>query len=244
MDYYSTFGFEFSPSVNVGYKVLPVFTIKGGAARAFRAPTFTDLYYSSVANKGNPDLKPEKAWIYDVGFDYTLPGAVISGAIFLRNTEDVIDWTREGSSTAWQAENIGEFDMYGMEGSLKVEFEKLIKTSPLKTMTVKYGYLEGLDKKGITSKYVLEYLKHNLNINMEYVLPFGITNELVLSFRKRIGKEEYLLLDSTFYKDIELKKGKITLFTKLDNIFNTAYSEQGDIGMPGFGIFAGASAKF
>ena len=153
-DHYSTFGSEFSPSVNVGYEVFPYFTLRSGVAYAFRAPTFTELYYSSPANRGNPDLKPEKAWLYEAGFNYAANGITASGTAFLRNTEKAIDWTREtATSTTWQAENIGEFDIYGLEGLLNLD-----------NMTLKYTYLEALDKKGFISKYVLEYLKHNLNL--------------------------------------------------------------------------------
>lgn len=244
MDYYSTFGFEFCPSCNIGYEVFPGFAVRAGAARAFRAPTFTDLYYSSVANKGNPDLNPEEAWTYDAGFNYTGPGITLSGTIFLRNTENAIDWTRTSASSAWKAENIGEFDMYGMESSFTLELGKFMDAPFLKSVTLKYGYLEGLDKKGVTSKYVLEYLKHNLNLSFECELPFGFTQEIGLAFRKRMGSEKYFLLDSVIYKDVELKKGKMTFFVKLSNILDTEYSEQGDIEMPGMALFGGASVKF
>ena len=244
LEYYSTFGFELSPAFNVGYEIFPSLTVRGGVARAFRAPTFTELYYSTVANKGNPDLKPENAWNYEVGIDYTTPIVNASSTIFLRNTKHIIDWTRESPSSAWQAENIGEFDMYGVEASLKLDIEKLSDKTPLKSAYLKYAYLQGLDKKGVTSKYVLEYLKHNLSAGLRWKLPFGFTEELNFAFRKRIGSEKYFLLDSTIHRDIKLRKGKATFFVKLSNIFNTGYSEGGDIKMPGFAVFGGMDVRF
>lgn len=239
-DHYSTFGSEFSPSVNIGYEVFPYFTLRSGVAYAFRAPTFTELYYSSPANRGNPDLKPEKAWLYEAGFNYAADGITASGTAFLRNTEKAIDWTREAGASIWQVENIGELDIYGLEGLLKLELSKF----NLDNITLKYTYLEALDKKGFTSKYVLEYLKHNLNLYFNINLPFGITEEVNFAFRKRVGSKEYFLLDSTLYKDVEFKEGKATFFIKLNNIFDTNYAEQNDVEMPGFAAFAGASAKF
>jgi len=238
-DYYSTFGSEFSPSVNVGYEILPYLKIRSGVSRGFRAPTFTDLYYSSPANMGNPDLKPEKAWTYDAGINYFAKGMEIDSSIFLRNTEKAIDWTRTGVSTIWEAENIGEFDMYGIETSFRLNLD----TIPAK-IAVKYGYLEGLDKKGITSKYILKYLRHNLNFYAEVSLPFDIKQDFNFSFRKRIGDDEYYLLDSTLSKEFELEKGKMNLFIRFSNLFDTDYADQGDVEMPGFGIFGGANVEF
>ena len=207
-------------------------------------PTFTELYYRSPANMGNPNLKPEKSWTFDAGLNCNANGMDLKGTVFLRKTEDLIDWTRNNAMGIWQVQNLGEFDMYGLESSLKLDFDKFIKELPLKTVTVKYAYLEALDKKGITSKYVLEYLKHNLNFNFYFELPFGFKEELDFSFRKRIGSKEYFLLNSVLSKDIDLKHAVLNVFLRLDNIFDTDYEEMGDIKMPGRAIFAGASIKF
>jgi len=244
VDYYSSFGFEFSPSVGIGYEVFSPLTLRAGIARAFRAPTFTELYYSSPANRGNPDLKPERAWTYETGFDYDTKELNISGSIFLRNSESVIDWTRRGSSTVWQVENIGELDMYGIESFLKFNVDEILEESLVKNINVKYAYLQSMEKKGITSKYVLEYLKHNLNVTFLSLLPFDIRNEINFSFKKRIGSEKYFLIDSVFYKDLKLKKGKMTVFLEFSNILNTEYSEQGGVEMPGFSVFSGINVEF
>ncbi|OGW74956.1 MAG: hypothetical protein A2Z72_07500 [Omnitrophica bacterium RBG_13_46_9] len=248
LDYYSTFGFQFSPSFNVGYKILPALALRAGAARAFRVPTFTELYYSSPANKGNPDLTPEEGWTYDAGFDYSVCGIMVSGTAFLRNTENIIDWTRKGASKVWQVENIGEFDMYGLESSLRLELAELLGKQRIPFgdcgISLKYSYLEGLDKKGITSKYVLEYLKHNLSLSVECALPFGFKEKINFSFKKRIGSEKYFLLDSTIYKNVKLKNGSANFFVKFSNILDTKYTEQGDIEMPGFAVFGGMDVRF
>lgn len=234
-DGYSTFSPQFSPSVNAGFDISPHFTVRSGVVRAFRAPTFTDLYYRSAANIGNNSLEPETAWTYDVGIDFAVRGLSASGSVFLRNTEDAIDWTREAPTGPWQAENIGEFDMLGLETSLALDFPKL---------TVKYSYLEGLDKKGITSKYYLEYLKHNLALHLEYGLPYEISHHADFIFRKRAGQDGYFLMDSGIYKDVEFENIKATLFIKLNNIFDTNYTGQDNAEMPGFAAFAGARAQF
>ena len=43
--------------------------LKGSLSRNYRYPTLNDLYFQPG---GNPDLKPEKGWSYDVGLDLQL----------------------------------------------------------------------------------------------------------------------------------------------------------------------------
>ena len=49
---------------------------KPGASRAFRVPSYTDLYYHDPANAGSPGLRPERAWSYVAGLDWNPSGRV------------------------------------------------------------------------------------------------------------------------------------------------------------------------
>jgi vitamin B12 transporter len=241
LDSYSTLAAQWSPSLQLGYEILPgtggkpdqKLIARAGVARAFRVPTFTDLYYSSPANRGNPDLEPESAWTYDAGFDLKARTVSASGTVFFRSTEDSIDWTRTGSSAIWQAGNIGEIDMYGIEGSLRYEW-----------VAIRYAYLEALDKKSVTSKYVLEYLKHNLTATLTCPLPFGSSGEILLGFKKRVGRDAYFLLDATLRKEMKIEKGTLSAFVTLCNILDTDYSDVGNVRMPGFSAYGGIAVDF
>ena len=56
-----------SPSVDFRMRVIDGLDIVGFARRAYRVPMFNELYYVGY---GNPDLKPEDAWLTDVGVDF------------------------------------------------------------------------------------------------------------------------------------------------------------------------------
>ena len=58
-----------SPSVSLRAKVVDGLDVTALARRAYRIPTFNELYYVGY---GNPELKPEDAWITDLGFDYRM----------------------------------------------------------------------------------------------------------------------------------------------------------------------------
>ena len=53
-----------SPGLN------PRFKFRGSASRAFRVPSYTELYYSDPSDFGNPNLRPESAWTYEGGADW------------------------------------------------------------------------------------------------------------------------------------------------------------------------------
>ena len=56
-----------SPSVDFRMRVIDGLDIVGFARRAYRIPMFNELYYVGY---GNPDLKPEDAWLTDLGVDF------------------------------------------------------------------------------------------------------------------------------------------------------------------------------
>lgn len=57
----------FSPSVDMRLTLAEGLDMVAFARRAYRVPTFNELYYVGY---GNPDLNPEDAWLTDVGFDF------------------------------------------------------------------------------------------------------------------------------------------------------------------------------
>ena len=56
-----------SPSVDLRFTLVEGLDVVAFGRRAYRTPTFNELYYPGY---GNPDLKPEDAWLADLGFDF------------------------------------------------------------------------------------------------------------------------------------------------------------------------------
>ena len=57
----------FSPSADLRFSIVNGLDLIAFARRAYRVPTFNELYYVGY---GNPSLKSEDAWLTDLGFDY------------------------------------------------------------------------------------------------------------------------------------------------------------------------------
>ena len=77
-DYNSEFGNELTGKLGTTYKITKDVRFKANVGTAYRAPTASELYFSwhhtpnakmDVQINGNPDLKPEKALNFDLGFE-------------------------------------------------------------------------------------------------------------------------------------------------------------------------------
>jgi vitamin B12 transporter len=74
-DSFQTYGTQVDPRIGVVVVLTDRITLRAGAGRTFRAPTFDEL---APALFGNPLLQPETAWSYDLGVEYTLaPGLAL-----------------------------------------------------------------------------------------------------------------------------------------------------------------------
>lgn len=109
LDYHSEFGANLSPSLNTAYEILDGLSVKGGIARAFKAPNLYQsndgyLYFSrgngcplSLSSNtgnclilGNSDLKPETSINKEVGLGYDKNGWASSLTFFHNKYDDKI----------------------------------------------------------------------------------------------------------------------------------------------------------
>ena len=92
--------------------------LRGSVGSVYRVPTFTDLYYEDPYSRGDPGLTPEKGWTWDVGIEQDLAPWRWRVTWFARHEEDLIDWVLTDNGTTWQAVNIAEGKVTGIESTL------------------------------------------------------------------------------------------------------------------------------
>ena len=73
----------FLPTFGGAFKATENLNIFANVGKAFRAPTFTNLYYQGSWLIGNPNLKPEKGWTYEAGIKFDVNLAPDSFGRFL-----------------------------------------------------------------------------------------------------------------------------------------------------------------
>ena len=122
--YFSDFKFNAFPGLDLGVQVTDEVRIYGNIGHTFRAPTFTDLYYSDPATSGNPNLEPEKALSQEIGVKYSDIKFSGSLAIFNRDSEDLIDYVRPNTDVSiFTAANIAEVSTQGIEFESTYKFK-------------------------------------------------------------------------------------------------------------------------
>ncbi len=89
-DHYSDVGDSFSPRLSAVWHPHEHHIFKAQAARAFRPPTFMELYGSEMVLQGNPEIKPETIDTYEVGYIYRKPGRTAKLTLFYSRLNDLI----------------------------------------------------------------------------------------------------------------------------------------------------------
>lgn len=221
---YSENGNFFYPGLDVGFDFNQNHKIYGNVAKVHRIPTFTDLYYLSRTELGNPDLKPENAISYEIGYRYLKNNFQAKASVFGRDTEDGIDWIKDAEADKWRAENIGDVVTKGFETEISHHLEGFIKS-----YSFGYTFLDNkIYNKANFSKYVSENLKHQFVAKLENRLFKNFTNQLVYRYNERTDGYNYQILD----EKLTYKFRDLDVYLLINNITNTEYTEAFGVPMP------------
>jgi outer membrane cobalamin receptor len=125
-DFNQTYGGQFNPRIGFAYQLQDEINFHASVGRAYRAPTYDDLYWPEDAYVGgNPDLIPETAWAYEAGLRFMNEEGDTQAElnIFRKNVSHLINWATD-SEGIWRPSNIGSARVDGIEVLLKKEFEE------------------------------------------------------------------------------------------------------------------------
>jgi outer membrane receptor protein involved in Fe transport len=107
-------------SGRLGVIVAPLdyLSFKANAGRSYRAPSFGELFFPNEGFiRGNPDLKPETAYDFDIGFILSHPRAALEVTYFRSHIDDLILFVFISAQTI-EPRNVGNVDEQGIETSL------------------------------------------------------------------------------------------------------------------------------
>lgn len=222
---YSTNGNFFYPGLDVGYTFFENNKIYGNISKVHRVPTFTDLYYTSKTEQGNPDLLPESAVYAELGYQYQNANILAKLSGFYRGSNNAIDWTKISlQDPVWYSRNIGDTEIKGLEAEISHQVLGWMK------YTLGYTYLDNKlkDINGLNSRYALDNLKHQLVAKLQTRFLKYFTNELVYRYNDRINLGSYHLLD----EKISFNKNNFSVYALINNVTNTEYTETFGVPMP------------
>lgn len=152
--------FEWLPGAEVSYQ-LGNHLWSASANKAFRMPTFTDLYYKSATNIGNVHLKPESAWDYEVAYQYQTPYLSAQFSYFQKDATDLIDWVRPTTATVWETVNRTNLKTQGFESRITAPIHRYIHWKNQLELGIGYAWLnqDKAEENNIVSRYALDYIK-------------------------------------------------------------------------------------
>ena len=244
--------YAFSPSADIRYRVFDGFDVLAFGRRAYRVPTFNELYYVGY---GNPELRPEDAWLTDVGVDFkrsiaggwTLKAKLDGFANFL--TDKITSAPSPEDPDIWAPYNIGKVRSLGLD--LAAGF--IWQNDDWKcAFDAKYTLLSATDRTPDSYSFgqQIPYIaKHTVVLNAAALWKGW---SLVPVWQLRSGRtdgagdlDDWNTLDLTLAKDIKLPKtGLLSLKLSVHNMFDNRYEVSSGYPMPGRSIIGGLEYKF
>ena len=237
VNYFSEFDFNAFPGIDLGYHINDSFRVYANAGYTYRVPTYNDLYYVGRQDIGNENLVPERAISEEVGLKYFGNKLTASVAFFNRDSDNLIDYTKENEDDKWQSNNLKRLNSNGIEAQLSSPFKLGQYTQSL---SLGYTYLnEDLGTvKSNFSKYIINSLNQHLTANIKTQFSKNFSQSVVYKFADRANGENYSVVDV----QLKLMINTLELTLTGNNIFNASYIETGIVPMPKGNVLVGLRA--
>jgi iron complex outermembrane receptor protein len=226
-----------SPSVSGAAWLNSRLKLRASASRAFRLPTFTELYYSDPANLGNPNLKSESATSYEAGMDAYVSRKVHAAVtVFQRRDTNDIDYVKAPGDTVWVATNFDKLHFTGVEASADY--------TPVagQTIGVAFTALHGLSANDslLISRYTFNYPVESAVVQWHGSIGSRLIARTRIGIVNRLQHYPYTVWDAS----AGYAMGHVRPYLQLTNITNADYQEVVAVAMPSRGIAGGIEFVF
>ena len=223
---------QFVPSIAGGAWITGGLKWRASVSRAFRLPTFTDLYYQDPGNRGSPDLRPERAWNYETGLDWTASRKVRGElTVFHRRERDGIDYVRRSAADIWRATNFQRLHFTGVEAAARLRLRENHR------LDFSYTGLHGAQDSlaGAFSKYTFNYPNHLGVAGWQSTLPGGVITRVRVGAVQRFGRDTYAVVDAYAARS----RGVVRPFVQVTNLNDAVYQEIFGVPTPGRAALVG-----
>ena len=220
-DWYDGWGSVVTWAGGGGWQVGGGWLLRAHAGSSFRAPTFTDLYYTSPSSQGNPELEPEHGRSFELGVDR----GAYSVSAFHRRVFDLIDYVLDDDGV-WRADNIGEVKTTGLE--LAVD---LPTVGRLRWQRAGVVWLDSnIEVDPDRSAYALAHPRLELAWSGSVDAGRGWSAGWMLRFREPVDGGSWSILDCRVGRRI---LDNVNIFFEASNLFDREITELHGIPLPG-----------
>jgi vitamin B12 transporter len=230
------------------WRIAPVFIVPGTETKlkatygtGFKAPSLTQLYVDnpSFGFLANRNLKPETSKGYDYGFEQSvLRDRVSFGATYFRN--DIVNLIANQFTPVFTNINIGQAKTSGVESFVSV--------IPVERVKVRADYTYTATRNEVTGLGLFRRPAHKASVAATWnpldSLSLSATVIYVSSWvdpgrvgtPPRLNTESFTLVNLAANYDVNTF---VTVFGRVDNLFNTQYQDPTGFMRPGLGVFGG-----
>ncbi len=195
------------------------------AERSFRAPAYTDRYYNSPANIGDPDLEPEYVSSLTAGFESDGAARNVGMSVFARRVANMIDWVRNSENDPWEAANHGQVATNGVE----LRFRQSLPYAWYARFQAMYLDQSVSRRAGTESKYSLNPLEHSVTAVLSGPVWFNIMTTVITRYEKPVADSSRAPVTLKFSRTFDT----FTTAVSVRNVFNDMYEEIPELPAPG-----------
>ena len=226
LSHFSDLDTFFYPGLDLGFRLNEKAKFTFNTGYTYRVPTYTDLYYNGPTALGNVNLKPEKALSHELSFRYNAANFELEAAFFQRNSENLIDYVEiMVGDSQWLASNI--HDVTTMGGELNSSYYYTVGKQR-QTFTFSYGYIHDDYTKTVNSRYALNSLKQNINVQLLNRLSSKWSTSFAYRYATRPLGGHFKVLNA----QLEYATDNFTIQLQGRNLFDATYYEN-LVPMPG-----------
>ena len=240
-----------SPSANIRFEIMEGLDVLAFGRRAYRVPTFNELYYESY---GNPELKPEDAWLTDLGLDFSKTvgegwniKAKVDG-FYNRLTSKITSAPTEEDPNIWLPYNVGKVSSLGLDAAAGLAHAGDWNWA----FDARYSYQSTVDKTPDSYTYgqQLPYVARHTVVLAGNVSWKGWALAPVWQLRAgrtdSVGElPDWNTADLTLSKGISVRNvGSLTFKLSAKNIADCRYEISSGYPMPGRSVIGGIEFKF
>ncbi len=244
-------GWQFYPGIDLAFELHSHFIGFASWNRSMRLPSFTELYYQAPDLVGNPNLLPEEAQNFELGIRFRKNNLSSEAILFHRRGKNLIDWLWVGEEEKWFTQNLSKIHTSGTEYRINWSVKRL---PAIQEVQIHYVYLlANKDNNEQETRYVLDYLRHNLSIKLRGTLigqlrwsiqsQWQQRNGSYLKYEPESGQFESVAYPMVFLTDLRLSYNiesiKLNLFIDLKNSGDYRYVDWGNIEQPGRWVSGG-----
>ena len=267
LEWDGNYGFVLVPQINLSWTKDRV-SLRGSAGKGIRDADFTERYNNfnkplvTGGRIGNPDLKTERSWNYELGGDYrVIPWLTVGATLFHRSQRDLIDWTPTPYASMPNPSNLVPTGIYalatnlssvatsGFEADIRMdkswgEGNRLLFTNGLLILRSESGgktpsfYLSSHARLLLNSSAVLQTGRIGLSVTSLYKRRNPQTETAI---QAEVSRSYWLLNLRARY---DLTKEGSHLFVQAHNIGDINYSDILGARMPGRWLSAGFQLSF